>query len=843
MRTYQNAGAVSFPLGGIGTGSVGLSGDGRLIDWELFGRPNRMTINGFTHFAIRAEGDGIPADCRVLQGDTTGDFMGGLHRGNHSWGYGHGPNRATMAGFRHFRQTAMEGFYPVGQVTYEDEIFPGEVKLKAFNPFIPLNDKDSSIPAAFFTFEVKNPTDRPMRYLLAFSCGNPMEEQLVNRGFRQGSRTGVQMTSAAFDTDSPKYGEAVIATDCPDAFYQESWYRGGWFDEVTTFWREFSSGQLRQRSYPDPRPNGAEICTLAVPVTAEPGETRQIRLLLSWYMPNMEKYWDEKKPVWKHYYASLFSSARQAADYCLDNWTRLEEETLRFRDALASSTLPEPMLDAVQGNLAILKSSTCLRLPDGSFYGWEGVGRYGGSCEGSCTHVWNYAYALPFLFPALERSMRELDYTYNYSGAGKMSFRLQLPVGSPPDPFRACVDGQMGGIMKMYREWKLSGDDDFLRRHWERVWNSLAYAWSSDNPDRWDPEQTGVLTGRQHHTLDMELFGPSSWLEGFYLGALKAAAEMAEHLGQQDKADLCRALFRKGSAWTEEHLFTGKQYIQKIDLNDPEILRTFAPEKPLEQNPYWNSEDGEIKYQIGEGCEIDQVLAAWHGDLMGLGQIFDPAHRRAALQRIYELNFKSMREMDNPCRIFCLDDEKGVIMCQWAEDARKPGIPVPYTEETMCGFEYAVACNMLQCGMEKEAVEIAAAIRDRYDGVKRNPWAEIECGASYARSMASYSFLLVCSGFRYDLTRGMIGFCPLHPGQYFWSAEGAWGTARWTGSALTIRVLYGGIDLQAVATSLRKVEAVTRNGSPVPFAQQQDEVHLSVRLETGDELTLSESVC
>ena len=87
MRTYQNAGAISFPLGGIGTGSVGLSGDGRLIDWELFGRPNRMTINGFTHFAIRAEGDGIPADCRVLQGDTTGDYMCGMHTGNHSWGY------------------------------------------------------------------------------------------------------------------------------------------------------------------------------------------------------------------------------------------------------------------------------------------------------------------------------------------------------------------------------------------------------------------------------------------------------------------------------------------------------------------------------------------------------------------------------------------------------------------------------------------------------------------------------------------------------------------------------------------------------------------------------------
>ena len=839
MRRYENAGAISFPLGGIGTGSVGLSGDGRLIDWELFGRPNRMSINPFTHFAIRAEGKGVPADCRVLQGDTCCDYMGGMNRGNHSWGYGHGPNRATMAGFRHFSRTTFQGFFPVAEVTFADETFPGEVKLTAFNPFIPLNDRDSSLPAAFFTLTVRNTTQTDMRYLLALSCGNPMEKQKLNRAFQEGGRSGVEMTSIAFDRESPRYGEAVLATDCPGAFCQESWFRGKWFDESTVFWRELCAGALSGRSYSEPRENGQEICTLAVPLDVRAGESREVRLLLTWYMPNMEKYWDEKKPVWKHYYASLFSSAREVAAYCLDHWERLQEETFRFRDALAASSLPEPMLDAVQGNLAILKSTTCLRLSDGSFYGWEGVGKEGGSCEGSCTHVWNYAYALPFLFPSLERSMRELDYRYNYGPDGKMSFRLQLPLGAPPSSFRACVDGQMGGILKMYREWKLSGDDEFLRRHWDRVWNSLAYAWSDRNPDRWDPEQTGVLTGRQHHTLDVELFGPSSWLEGFYLAALKAAAEMAEHLGERDKAEHCRELFRKGSAWTEEHLFNGKQYIQRIDLDNPEILRALAPEKPLEQNDYWNAEAGEIKYQIGEGCEIDQVLAAWHGDLMGLGEVFDPAHRRAALHRIYQLNFRSMRNQDNPCRLFCLDGEKGVVMCRWADDVRKPVIPVPYAEENMCGFEYAVACNMLQCGMEEEATEIAAAVRERYDGVKRNPWAEIECGASYARSMASYSFLLAYSGFRYDLTRGMIGFCPLHPGRYFWSAEGAWGMAEWTGSALTVRVLYGGITLRAIASSLRRVERVTHDGRPVSFAQQGEETRLDVRLTEGSELTLT----
>jgi DNA-binding CsgD family transcriptional regulator len=46
---------VSLPLGGIGTGSIGLSGGGRLVDWEIFNRPNKGVTNGISHFAVRAE--------------------------------------------------------------------------------------------------------------------------------------------------------------------------------------------------------------------------------------------------------------------------------------------------------------------------------------------------------------------------------------------------------------------------------------------------------------------------------------------------------------------------------------------------------------------------------------------------------------------------------------------------------------------------------------------------------------------------------------------------------------------------------------------------------------------
>ena len=46
---------ISFPLGGLGTGCIGLSGNGRLIDWEIFNKPNKGSVNGFSHFSVKAE--------------------------------------------------------------------------------------------------------------------------------------------------------------------------------------------------------------------------------------------------------------------------------------------------------------------------------------------------------------------------------------------------------------------------------------------------------------------------------------------------------------------------------------------------------------------------------------------------------------------------------------------------------------------------------------------------------------------------------------------------------------------------------------------------------------------
>ncbi len=310
-----------------------------------------------------------------------------------------------------------------------------------------------------------------------------------------------------------------------------------------------------------------------------------------WYAPNFRKYW--VTPVWHFRQAS--GATGQWKNWYATEWTGAEPDRQRGAVALgrARATRPSPfatrstprpcrlpVLDAAAANLSILKSPTTLRLEDGTFYGWEGCHPNAGSCEGSCTHVWNYQQALPFLFPALERSMREADYAYNMDDAGGLSFRLSLPLGTHNTTERPCADGQFGNVLKLYRDWKLSGDIDWLRRLWPRAKKSIEYAWSPDNRDRWDPEQTGVLWGRQHHTLDMELFGPNSWLTGFYLGALKAGAEMAEALGETEHAPRSTAsIYERGRAWVDDNLFNGEYFIQKIDLGDRSVLAPFADDR------------------------------------------------------------------------------------------------------------------------------------------------------------------------------------------------------------------------------------------------------------------------
>ena len=246
--TYKGAKIkqISFPLGGIGTGCMGLAGNGSLIDWEIFNRPNKGGLNAFSHFAVKAERGDEVIDARVLNG--------GLQPPYENLRGGMGPLRETMGGVPHFTDVEFTGRFPLAELTFKHERFPGVVRMTAFNPFIPLNDKDSSIPGAFFEIELENKTDQAITYSVGCSVGNPLPRKATVNTYRsQGSVHMIRLGSSELQEDEPGYGDLTVATDCPDVSYQESWYRGQWFDSLEIFWRDFvKPGPLKNRTYADP---------------------------------------------------------------------------------------------------------------------------------------------------------------------------------------------------------------------------------------------------------------------------------------------------------------------------------------------------------------------------------------------------------------------------------------------------------------------------------------------------------------------------------------------------------------------------------------------------------------
>lgn len=786
---------ISFPLGGIGSGCIGLAGNGRLKDFEIFNRPNKNSTNGWTHFAVRCLDGEKPVDARVLVSDELDVFT--------EMGNGIGTDYYSMIGFPHFENSSFDGEYPIAKLDFLDSNFPAKVTLTAFNPIIPLDSKNSSIPAAFFEVEFENTAQKELDFEVGLSVTNPFETG-INKAFQNGV--------VLFDGENSNNNLTII-TNGDNTQINDYWYRGWWNnfyrDNICSFWNSWVGGEkLTLRNYTES--GKKDVGTVAASLKIAPGEKKSVRFVLSWSIPDSYNYWkplkDEngKDVTWKNYYATVFETSKQSAKYSLENWEYLFGKTNEFRNALYGSTIDESFKQAIGSALSVLKSPTVSRLEDGSLYGFEGSYDHDGSCEGLCQHVWNFAYICCYLFPDLERGIRDNEFKYGVLESGESVFRLPLPLdrkqfvnlfNDNTGKFRPALDGHMGGIIKAYREWKLSGNDEWLRKQWDTIKKMLDFAFSDENDQKWDLDRDGVLEGRQHHTLDIEIFGPCGWLEGFYLSALKCAAEMAEYLGDDLAFKRYEKLFQSGYDYTKRELFNGEYFIQKIDLKD----KTPVDEYDCE-DLFWNNEDGEIAHQIAEGCFIDQLCGQWHAILCGYKKPFDDEQAKKAILSIYKNNFKpTLRNFTNPWRVFAFNDDAGTVMCTYPKGAKKPSLPIAYCEEIMSGFEYEVAALLLYYGYYDEAVNVVKAVRQRYNGKNRNPWNDVECGHNYVRSMSAFSIIPVMSGFVADLPKFTLTFNPMiKPFNTIWSVTSGWGTVNIDENKITLQIKSGEIEVKKI---------------------------------------------
>ena len=403
-----------------------------------------------------------------------------------------------------------------------------------------------------------------------------------------------------------------------------------------------------------------------------------------------------------------------------------------FVSGVLAAKAPAVVREAALFNLSTLRTETCFRTADGNFYGWEGCADTEGSCPGSCTHVWGYEHALEDLWPDLARTMLDNAFGIQSATNGHMRFRVRLPLESNrADLGVACADGQMQCVIKAYEHWRKTGDDAWLARTWPAIRRALSFAWIDGG---WDADRDGVMEGCQHNTMDVEYYGPNPRMEFLYLAALKAVAAMAGHAGEADFAATCRTLAERGAAWTERNLFNGAYYEHKIVPPTGKIaegLRLHMGAKDL----------SDPDFQLGAGCLIDQLLGDYSARAVGLGPVADPGHAAKALATIVARCRKGPDDATfNPMRVFALPGETSLRMTWYPED-RFPRSPFPYYRETMTGFEYVVAALLAWSGDLAEAERVVRDVRDRYDGVRRNPFDEAECGHHYARALDAWTVL------------------------------------------------------------------------------------------------------
>ena len=163
---------IAFPLGGIGTGCLSLSGRGQLVDWEIFNRPNKGYRPDYTFFMLFAQAeDGEPV-FRVLEGHLQPPYHGYSHGAQMYRGYGFGPPREFGSGFLRMAECAFTGYFPFCRIDFADEAVPVSVSTEAWSPFIPLNDEDSSLPAAIFHITLTNTSDRSVKTTVALGLQN-----------------------------------------------------------------------------------------------------------------------------------------------------------------------------------------------------------------------------------------------------------------------------------------------------------------------------------------------------------------------------------------------------------------------------------------------------------------------------------------------------------------------------------------------------------------------------------------------------------------------------------------------------------------------------------------------
>jgi len=809
---------VAFPIGGLGAGMFCMEGGGAISHMSVRNRPEIFHTPGMVA-AICIKG--IKNGAKLLEGPVPDWKKFGLQDS------ANGQEGSTI-GLPHFHHASFKTKFPFVHLDLSDNDLPLQVQVTGWSPFIPTDDDNSSLPVGAIEYKFTNRTNATLDAVFSFNSKNFLA---IDKGknFISSMQNGFVLSEAG-TTEKPFRTDFAIFTNDDATIVDHCWFRGGWWDPMTMAWNTVRNGETKSV---EPVEKDAPGASLYVPFTLAAGKEKTVRLMIAWYTPDSDltygdmgtrkencepdsgccnspadvlldkydKHFDGK--FYKPWYSSKFKDVGEVASYWKQQYDMLRKNSLLFTEAFYESSLPPEVIEAVASNLTILKSPTVMRQYDGRLWSFEGCSDGGGCCHGSCTHVWNYAQAVPHLFPALERSLRHTEFCESQSKEGHQNFRANLPIQPATHDFHSAADGQLGGIMKVYREWRISGDNDWLKRMYPMVKTSIDYCIST-----WDPRSKGVIEEPHHNTYDIEFWGPDGMHCSFYIGALHAMIGMGKFLGKD--VSKYEQLFSIAKETIETELYDGEYFIQHIKVDglnakNPATEKSFGGEYSAEAKELLDKEGP--KYQYGKGCLSDGVLGAWISRMCGLDDTIDSSKLKSHLLAVHKYNLKeNLSEHANPQRpTYALGEEGGLLLCSWPKGG-KLSLPFVYSDEVWTGIEHQVASHLMLMGNVKEGLEVLRASRNRYDGRIRNPFNEYECGHWYARALSSYGYLQALTGVRYDAVEKTLHI-DSKVGDFtsFLSTNTGFGTVSLKAGKPVLKTIYGNIEVNKTVIGGKQV--------------------------------------
>jgi non-lysosomal glucosylceramidase len=690
------------PVGGFGAGTFSRTYRGDFARWHMKGGVHKYQAVYANQFAMYQKSEGASAGVAQV--------LASVHpKGNglSSWKWDY-----PVGAGDYF------SLYPKSWFDYKWDKFPAHVVLEQFSPILPDNYRETSLPIAVYRWHAENPTNQAVTVSVMLSWTNmigwfrnfnrDLSGHLDAGNFnhfvaKDGVKALILDRKRSIPVENEWDGQFAIATaDTPDVevSYHSTFNPGSPSQEV---WSPFANdGRLDNSDLQWISSDEQLAGAIAVRFTLKPGEKKVVPMVIAWDLPIVQFGTGRK---WYRHYTDFYGTSgtnafqiaadglRAATQWsdAVDAWQAQyindENKPLWYRGALFNELYTLADTGSFWGRPVGSDPKTkhtfafmeCFDYPyfatlDVRFYGSMPLIKFWPDLDKQ--ELRQFADTVPISMPEKYAWIWKTQETHSRAlrerkTKGAVPHDLGVPQEDPfvlPNQFswqdtNGWKDLNSKFVLMVYRDYAFTGKQDvaFLRYNWPAVQEAIEYLKKYDRNDDGIPENDGY----PDQTYDEWVVrGESAYCGGLWLGALRAAEEIARALGESAGVAKYHELFAKAQG----------SYIKKL------------------WNGNYFSYDTMSEYR--DNIQADQLAGQWYATSIGLGDLVPQEMQKKALRHIFDYNVMKFAKGDMGA-VNGIGADGTIITTN------------EQVQEVWTGTTFSLAALMLEHGMKDEAYRTA----------------------------------------------------------------------------------------------------------------------------------------